>query len=133
MECLINLISVNGWLFCEYVHLKLKTIELIRQGRFTFDTFVSLLEFYVPYSYKETHLLVDKFSQISLSKMLEENYFFTCHLKNKALTKIRVFCLTSRLWSVLFPRVNHLSCICCFNLLLPVCSHATARDRWGSQ
>ena len=107
MECLINLISVNGWLFCEYVHLKLKTIELIRQGRFTFDTFVSLLEFYVPYSYKETHLLVDKFSQISLSKTLEENYFFTCHLKNKAPTKIRVFCLTSRLWSVLFPRVNH--------------------------
>ena len=75
MECLINLISVNGWLFCEYVHLKLKTIELIRQGRFTFDTFVSLLEFYVPYSYRETHLLVDKFSQISLSKTLEENYF----------------------------------------------------------
>ena len=108
MECLINLISVNGWLFCEYVHLKLKTIELIRQGRFTFDTFVSLLEFYVPYSYKETHLLVDKFSQISLSKMLEENYFFTCHLKNKSHTKIRVFCLISRLWSVLFPRVNHL-------------------------
>ena len=108
MECLINLISVNGWPFCEYVYLKLKTIELIRQGRFTFDTFVSLLEFYVPYSYKETHLLVDKFSQISLSKMLEENYFFTCHLKNKAHTKIRVFCLTSRLWSVLFPRVNHL-------------------------
>lgn len=108
MECLINLISVNGWLFCEYVHLKLKTIELIRQGRFTFDTFVSLGEFYAAYSYKETHLLVDRFSQISLSKMLEENYFFTCHLKNKAHTKIRVFCLTSRLWSVLFPRVNHL-------------------------
>lgn len=103
MECLINLISVNGWFFCEYVHLKLKTIELIRQGRFTFDTFVSLL----PYSYEETHLLVDKFSQISLSKMLEENYFFTYHLKNKAHTEIRVFCLTSRLWSVLFPRVNH--------------------------
>ena len=45
MECLINLISVNGWLFCEYVYLKSKTIELIRQERFTFDTFVSLGEF----------------------------------------------------------------------------------------
>lgn len=108
MECLINLIFVHGWLFSEYVYLKLKTIELIRQGRFTFDTFVSLLEFYAPYSYRETHLLVDKFSQISLNKMLEENYFFTCHLKNNAHTKIRVFCLTSRLWSVLFPRVNYL-------------------------
>ena len=104
----MNLISVNGWLFCEYVHLKLKTIELIRLGGFTFDTFVSLGEFYAAYSNKETHLLVDKFSQISLSKMLEDNYFFTCHLKNRAHSKIRVFCLTSRLKSVLFPRVNHL-------------------------
>ena len=91
MECLINLISVNGWLFCEYVHLKLKTIELIRQGRFTFDTFVSLLEFYVPYSYRETHLLVDKFSQISLSKTLEENYFSLVILRIKRAPRSEYF------------------------------------------